>query len=270
MFPMTPWVKRLLIANVAMALVTGNLIGPVLGGLGRDIYTLLLLYPPAVLFRPWTVVTYMFLHAGAAHLFFNMIGLIFFGPRLESRLGSKGFLLLYLVSGLGGAAFSLVFAREAAVVGASGAVYGVLLAFAMFWPRAQMIVFPIPAPVEARFVIGAYLVLSIVQGVGGLASGIAHFAHLGGAAFGFAFLRWWEWRKGARKRAFQQKTTPEATPTGLGSDRVALARWRGISIAGLHELNRGEVERLIAKAERDGPASLTRTERDFLDRMSVR
>jgi hypothetical protein len=111
MFPMTPWVKRLLIANVAMALVTGRLIGPVLGGLGRDIETLLLLYPPAVLYRPWTVVTYMFLHAGAAHLFFNMIGLIFFGPRLESRLGSKGFLLLYLVSGLGGAAFSLVFAR---------------------------------------------------------------------------------------------------------------------------------------------------------------
>jgi membrane associated rhomboid family serine protease len=101
---MTPWVKRLLIANVAMALVTGRLIGPVLGGLGRDIETLLLLYPPAVLYRPWTVVTYMFLHAGAAHLFFNMIGLIFFGPRLESRLGSKGFLLLYLVSGLGGAA----------------------------------------------------------------------------------------------------------------------------------------------------------------------
>jgi len=270
MFPMTPWVTRILVANVVMAVVTGQLFGPVLGRLGRDIYVLLLLYPPDVLFRPWTVLTYMFLHAGAAHLLFNMIGLLFFGPRLESRLGSKTFLLLYVVSGLGGAGFSLIFAREAAVVGASGAVYGVLLAYAMFWPRAQMIVFPIPVPIEARFVIGAYLVLSIVQGVGGLSTGVAHFAHLGGAAFGFAFLRWWEWRKGAARREFQKKMSVDASASGLVGDRVALARWKGISTAGLHELNRGEVERLISKAERDGPASLTRTERDFLDRMSVR
>ena len=76
--------------------------------------------------------TYMFLHAGLAHLLFNMIGLFFFGPRLESRLGFKGFLLLYFLSVLGGAVFSLVFAREAAVVGASGAVFGVLLGFALF------------------------------------------------------------------------------------------------------------------------------------------
>jgi membrane associated rhomboid family serine protease len=270
MLSMTPWVKRLLLANVAVAFVTGDLVGPVLGRLGRELYTLLLLYPPAVLFRPWTVITYMFLHAGPAHLLFNMLGLFFFGPRLESRLGPRPFLFLYLVSGLGGAAFSLVFARNAAVVGASGAVYGVLLAFAMYWPRAQMIVFPIPTPIEARFVIGAYLVLSVVQGVSGAANGIAHFAHLGGAAFGFAFLRWWEWHKGAARRAFQRRMTPDASPSGIAGDKMALARWKRISVEGLHELNRSEVERLIAKAERFGPSSLTRLEREFLDRMSVR
>jgi hypothetical protein len=210
----------------------------------------------------------MFLHGGGTHLLFNMIGLYFFGPRLESRLGSKGFLLLYLVSGLGGAAFSLAFARDAGVVGASGAVYGVLLGFAMFWPRQQLLLFPIPVPVEARVLVTVYFVLSLVQGVGGRASGTAHFAHLGGLVFAFAFLRWWEWRKGAGKRAFQRQMTPDASPRGLGGDRVALARWKGISVESLHELNRGEVERLIAKVERDGGASLTQSERDFLDRMS--
>ena len=270
MFPMTPWVKRLLIANVVMALATGQLFGPLLGGLGDYLYFILLLYPPEVLQRPWTLVTYMFLHAGAAHLFFNMLGLFFFGPRLESRLGSRGFLLLYLVSGVGGAALSFAFAREAPVVGASGAVYGVLLGFAMFWPRERILLFPIPIPVEARVLVTVYFVLSLVQGMGGRSSGIAHFAHLGGLVFAFAFLRWWEWRKGAGKRAFQKQLKSDASPRGLGGDRIAIARWKGISVESLHELNRGEVERLIAKVERSGAGSLSQSERDFLDRMSLK
>jgi membrane associated rhomboid family serine protease len=270
MFPMTPWVKRLLVANIAMALVTGDLIGPVFGRLGREVYGLLLLYPPAVLFRPWTVVTYMFLHAGAAHLLFNMLSLFFFGPRLESRLGAKGFLQLYFLSGLGGAVFSLLFARDAGVVGASGAVYGILLGFAMFWPRERIYIWGV-LPVEAWLLAAIFVIISLFAGISPSAgSRTAHFAHLGGFAFAFAFLRWWEWRKGVAKRAFQRKMAPEASVTGLVGDRVALARWKGISVDGLHELNRGEVERLISKAERDGPGSLTRSERDFLDRMSVR
>src|SRR5687768_5462619 len=103
--------------------------------MNRELLNLLALYPFAVLQRPWGVLTYMFVHAGFAHLFFTMIGLYFFGPRLESRLGSRSFLTLYLLAGLGGAVFSFVFSREAGVVGASGCVYGVLLGFAMFWPR---------------------------------------------------------------------------------------------------------------------------------------
>jgi membrane associated rhomboid family serine protease len=269
MFPMTPWVKRLLVANVAMALVTGELVGPVLGPPGRELYGLLMLYPPAVLFRPWTLVTYMFLHAGGAHLLFNMLSLFFFGPRLESRLGSRGFLLLYFLSGLGGAVFSLVFARDAAVVGASGAVYGVLLGFALFWPRERIYIWGI-LPVEAWLLATLFVFVSLYAGMNPSAgSRTAHFAHLGGLAFAFAFLKWWEWRKGAGKRQFQRQMTPDATSRGIVGDRVALARWKGISVESLHELNRGEVERLITKAERDGPSSLTRSEREFLDRMSV-
>ncbi|MBM4183682.1 MAG: rhomboid family intramembrane serine protease [Gemmatimonadetes bacterium] len=258
---LTKWVGWLTGANVAIYLLTS---------VSRDLAVLLALFPPAALARPWSVVTYMFVHANFMHLFFNMVGLAFFGPRLESRLGSRGFLTLYFLAGLGGAVLSFVFARDAAVVGASGAVYGVLMGFAMFWPHERMIVFPIPVPLEARVVIGAYLVLSLVQGFGGLSNGIAHFAHLGGAVFAFAYLKWAAWHQGQAKREFQQKMRPDSAPRGAVGDQVALARWRGISVASMHELNRGEVERLLDKAERDGPTSLTQSERDFMDRMSVR
>jgi rhomboid family protein len=259
MFPMTPWVRRLLIANVAMFFLTT---------FAPSVYGLLMLYPPALLGRPWTLVTYMFLHAGLVHLLFNMIGLFFFGPRLESRLGSKGFLWLYFVSGVGGGIFSLIFARDAAVVGASAAIYGVLLGFALYWPRARIYIYGI-IPVEAWLLVTLFVLGSLYAGVNpSSGSQTAHFAHLGGIAFAFLFLKGWDWQKGAGRRAFQKKMTPAATPTGFGGDRLALARWKGISVDALHELNRGEVLRLLGKAEREGPGSLTRPERDFLDRMS--
>ena len=261
MFPMTPWVKRLLIANIVAFFATGA---------SRELYALLLLYPPAVVVRPWTLVTYMFLHGSLTHLLFNMIGLFFFGPRLESRLGSRAFLWLYFLSGLGGAVFSLVFAREAAVVGASGAVYGVLLGFALFWPRERIYIWGI-LPVEAWLLATLLVFGSLYAGVNpGPGSRTAHFAHLGGLAFAFVYLKWAEWRQGAAKRAFRKQLKPDPSPRGLSGDRVALARWRGISMDALHELNRGEVERLLGKAERDGAASLSQSERDFLDRMSQR
>ena len=102
-----------------------------------------------------------------------------------------------------------------------------------------------------------------------MGSGTAHFAHLGGFVFAFAFLRWWDWQIGSAKRDFQKKMRADA-PGGGGflGDRVALERWKGISVDSLHELNRGEVTRLIAKAEKEGASSLTPQEQDFLNRMS--
>ena len=157
MFPMTTWVRRLLIANIAMFFVTAS---------APALYGMLVLYPlPFVLFRPWSVLTYMFLHAGVGHLFFNMIGLFFFGPRLENRLGSKGFLWLYFLAGLGGAVFHLAFNRQAPVVGASGAVYGVLLGFAMFWPRERIYIWGI-LPVESRLLVIIAVASSLSTGDG--------------------------------------------------------------------------------------------------------
>jgi membrane associated rhomboid family serine protease len=258
MMPLTPWVKRLLIANVVLFLLTAA---------SPPLYRALILYPPWVLYRPWTLITYMFLHGGWGHLFFNMLGLYFFGPRLESRLGSRDFLTLYFLSGLGGAVFSFLFARQYPVVGASGAVYGVLLGFAMFWPREKIYLYMI-LPVEAWLLVVLAIGASLWMGMTGSASGTAHFAHLGGLGFAFGYLKWSEWRKGAGRRAFQKAMSP--APSGLGGDRTAVARWRGISVEGLHEINREEVVRLLAKVETSGPPSLTQAERDFLERMSSR
>jgi membrane associated rhomboid family serine protease len=259
MYAMTPWVQRILIANVVMFFVTST--SP---GLARD----LMFYPPIAFMRPWTVVTYMFLHAGFGHLFFNMLGLFFFGPRLEARIGGSAFLRLYFLAGIGGALFQTAFATAAPMVGASGAVYAVLVGFAYFYPRETILLFPIPIPIQAWLLVTGYVVMSLYQGITGSGSGVAHFAHLGGAAVGFTFLKWWEWRRGAGKRDFQSKMSPKSSGKGFVGERVALARWKGISVESLHELNRDEVKRLLDKVNKDGAGSLSAAESSFLDRMA--
>ncbi|MDX1495655.1 MAG: rhomboid family intramembrane serine protease [Longimicrobiales bacterium] len=258
---MTPWVTRLLIANVAVFFLTGAV-----PGLDRS----LAFHPQLILRQPWTLVTYMFLHGGVGHLVFNMFGLFFFGPRLEMKLGGATFLRFYLLSGIGGAVAQAVFATSAWMVGASAGVYAVLVGFAYFWPHERILLILPPIPVKAWILVSVYLVLAIVSGVTGSQAGIAHFAHLGGAAVGFAFLKWWEWRRGAGQRSFQKKMNKGKSKPGFVSDRTAMARWKGISVESLHELNREEVERLLAKVQADGPGSLSTSEREFLDRMATR
>ncbi len=257
---MTPWVLRLLIANVAVFLITAS---------NPRLFNLLALVPWAVLLRPWTLVTYMFVHGGLGHIFFNMLGLFFFGPRLEQQLGGKQFLWLYFLSGLGGAAFSFIFAPHAAVVGASGAVFGVLLGFAYFWPREPIYIWGV-LPVEARWLVGVLAAMALWSGMSGAQAGVAHFAHLGGFAFGWAFLRWRrhkyfkQWRPVPTPKAELARTAPR------GDDGEAMRRWRSIHVDGLHELNREEVQRLLAKAAESGAGSLTPDERAMLDRFASR
>ena len=256
---MTPWVLRLLVANVAVYFLTSS---QVLDG-GS-----LALEPGNILGQPWGLFTYMFVHGGFMHLLFNMIGLFFFGPRLEMQLGGKSFLSLYLLSGLGGAAFSFLFARHGSVVGASGAVFGVLLGFAYFWPRDRIYIWGV-LPVEARWLVGFLAAMALYSGVSGTGAGVAHFAHLGGFVAGYLYLRW-------RKRKYLQQWKPMATPkTELAKaarrsgDGESLKRWRAIRMEELHELNRDEVRRILAKAEESGVGSLTLDERTMLDRFAA-
>ena len=264
---MTPWVTRLLVTNVIVAMVLQP---------GTLLYALLTLFPPAVVgldqvyipempFRPWTLFTYMFLHAGMMHLIFNMIGLFFFGPRLEARLGAKGFLGLYFMSGLGGAAFTFVFSFGAPVVGASAAVYGIIIGFAMYWPRELIYIYGV-VPVQARWLAAFVVAISLYSGITGSDGGTAHFAHLGGLAVGAGFLRLRDRRLGKGRREFKRKI--RHTPSMEGSERDARRRWASIDLTSIHDLNRSEVEELLARIDRQGMRTLSPEERQFLDRMS--
>ncbi|MGI8499255.1 MAG: rhomboid family intramembrane serine protease, partial [Gemmatimonadaceae bacterium] len=178
---MSPWVSRLLIANVAMFM---------LQYLSPGMTEQLVLVPALLPVRPWTAVTYMFLHGGIGHIFFNMLALYFFGPRVEERIGGSQFLWLYFVSGISGALLSWIFTPTVGVIGASGALFGVMLAYARFWPHDRILIWGI-VPVEARWlvVITTGVELFFIQ-PGARGGGIAHFAHLGGYVGAAAYLVW--------------------------------------------------------------------------------
>lgn len=252
---MTRWVARLLYANVA-AFVLTNFLDP-------GVTNLLVLRPVLITLRPWTLVTYMFLHGGVMHLLFNMLGLFFFGPRLEARLGARHFLGLYFASGIAGALLSLI-TPHTAIVGASGAVFGVLLGFAMYWPREQIYIWGV-LPVQARVLVVVMTALSLWAAFSGAQAGVAHFAHLGGFAGGFLYLKWVEHRSPARRFKKKVETSAHRPSGGSGAD---LKRWKRIRREEMHPVNREELERVWSKIDENGVGSLTPDERAFLDRFS--
>lgn len=143
-------------------------------------------------FRIWQLFTYMFMHAGLIHIFFNMLALWMFGMELENTWGSRRFFVFYTVCGVGAGIanliFAPIFATAAATVGASGAVYGILIAFGMMFPDRPIFMFPIFFPIRAKFFVAIYIALEIFAVTGSEADNIAHFAHLGGAAVGYIMI----------------------------------------------------------------------------------
>ena len=250
---MTPWVQRLLLANVVMYFVTR---------LSPDLVQLLGLVPFAVPFRPWTLVTYMFLHGGFTHILFNMLMLFFFGPRLEERLGSRTFIWFYLACGVGGALLSFM-TPFSLIVGASGAIFGVVVGFARYWPREDIYIWGI-LPIQARLLAIFMVASSLFAGFAGAQDGIAHFAHLGGLVAGWVFLKSWERRR--RQRVVRR---PSARPRMSGVREADVVQsWEAIPREGLHEINREEVDYLLTKVRKMGVGSLTPEQRAFLDRMA--
>lgn len=263
-FALTPVVKRLLFANAAAFLLTL--------ALGRPITSEWLAFrPDHVLSRPWGALTYMFVHDGFSHLFFNMLTLFFFGPPLESRWGGSEFFRYYLICGLGGVALAFLLAPSG-IVGASAACYGLMLAFAMSWPDAPIYVWGI-FPVQAKWLMAGLFAMTVLSAFGGGGGGIAHMAHLGGLVTGFIYLKL-DWRpreklaalkrrsgRAARRLAIvpREEETPATGPLGAGT-------WRTADEGELLDA----VDRVLDKISAEGMSALTADERRLLDEVSRR
>ncbi len=226
-----PVVKNLIIINVIMLLATY-----VLNMRGIDLNSILgLRYFQSPEFRPYQLVTHMFMHDGFTHLLFNMFALWMFGRVLESVWGPKRFFIYYFVTGLGAAvlhsfvnfiefqhlaskmtpeAVQMVISQGTEIfnqgknfsdpdsgklnlmlniptVGASGAVFGILLGFGMLFPNTElMLLFP-PIPIKAKYFVAGYGAIELFSGITGMGANIAHFAHLGGMLFGFILIKYW-------------------------------------------------------------------------------
>ena len=167
-------------------------------------------YPTSPFFRPWQIVTHMFMHGGFWHIFFNMYSLRMFGTVLERSIGSKKFLIFYFVTGLGAVALhtgvewieaQIFMANEQVMayhnllmtptLGASGAIYGVLIGYAMVYPQSRLtLLFP-PVTLTAKWMVIIFAAIELFTGITGTADGVAHFAHLGGMLFGWLLIRMW-------------------------------------------------------------------------------
>jgi membrane associated rhomboid family serine protease len=176
-------------------------------------------YPDSPNFKPWQIITHMFCHGGWSHLLFNGIALFSFGTVLELRLGTKKFLSLFFISGLGAILIHyisvavMVYMTTGTIMpyhdglitganqytpalGASGALYGILIGFVFFYPNERLVFLFIPYPVKAKILIPILLAIDVIGGFGQFSwDPIAHFAHVGGALTGYLVLRFWAWKK---------------------------------------------------------------------------
>ena len=190
-FQTPPVVKNLLIINVLIFAATKLL------PIGPQIMHYCALWVDMTPFRTYQFVTYMFLHADVEHLFFNMFALWMFGRTLEYELGSKRFLVYYMICGIGAALIQAGIAwamdEPMTLVGASGAVMGLLLAFGVMHPNAViMLLFP-PIPMKAKLFVIVYGIIELLLGWRG-SGNVAHFAHVGGMLWGLLLLYWWRRR----------------------------------------------------------------------------
>ena len=217
---MTDTVKHLLIINVLVyigSMLIGNPESDTMLSLinerstlfadwGR--YRLAMFFPTSEYFKPFQIVTHMFMHGNVGHLFFNMFGLFMFGPPLESVWGAKRFLGFYLITGFGALGLHLLatyvemsmmggspYLINVPMLGASGAIFGLLAGFGMIFPNATiMLLFP-PIPMKAKYFVLIYAVIELFLGVSNFNAGVAHFAHVGGAIFGVLLVLYWRYQK---------------------------------------------------------------------------
>lgn len=304
---MPPVTKNLLIINVLFFL--GRYVASLYGIDLDDV--LGLHFVLASHFHLYQVFTYMFMHASWAHIFFNMFAVWMFGVAIENAMGSRRYLLYYLTCGLGAAvtqevvqfvqyAYTGLGAYEQirtagavlamgdnlnlwTTVGASGAVYGILLAFGMTFPDNRIFIFPLPVPIKAKYFVAGYAVIELLSGFGSSNDGVAHFAHLGGMLFGWLLFRYW-------RNRYNRQRTPYGNVFGTPVRRPSL--WQRIRSAfgsrtstpgnARHTATRQDdynenmqrandlrrMDEILDKITRSGYASLTQEEKNELYRIS--
>ena len=190
MFALPPVTQALIVANCAIFF----LYSLSRGSLGMAFA----LWPVGPQFMPWQLLTYAFLHGGLSHLAFNMFGLYMFGGDVERVWGARRYLAFYLFCAVSAGVMQIIVTALTGdyypTVGASGALFGLLLAFARCFPyRVVMPIFP-PIPMRAPVFVTVFGIIELVLGVTGTQAGVAHFAHLGGLAGGYLFMRFWRGR----------------------------------------------------------------------------
>ncbi|MCQ2131943.1 MAG: rhomboid family intramembrane serine protease [Bacteroidaceae bacterium] len=273
---MTKAVKYLLIINIVAFLVCSVL--PIDNVLG-------LYYIFSGHFHIFQPVTYMFMHGGLMHLFFNMFALWMFGRIIEQAWGTKRFLTFYFICGIGAAIIQelgqVVGLIEpwAMTVGASGAIYGILLAFGMLYPNEKMFIIPIPFPIKAKYFVWGYVVIELFEALM-QKDGVAHFAHLGGMLFGFIYILWW--RKQQKKQSgysYSNNRWQRTTTQGAGNQTIKVEYNREEKAASTYTRNErerdyqfnadrqkenAETDRILDKIRQSGYASLTEEEKQHL------
>lgn len=311
--PNIPTVTRnLLIINVLAFLATEML--PAIGVDLKGILGLHFFLAPD--FHAYQLITYLFAHDGLSHLFFNMFALWMFGCIVERTWGARKFLFYYLVCGIGAGLFQemaqfgqfymlatdnisgFTFADTMRVVnanapflnlwttvGASGAVYGILLAFGMLYPEERIFIFPLPVPIKAKWLVVGYAAIELFMAFTTSGDGVAHLAHLGGMVFGYFLIRYWRSHPGIgynsssahqffdslrsswERRSHRSADSFGRSGSGFGRTQDSSARTRRESdwdYNARRKAEQEEVDRILDKIRRSGYDSLTRDEKQRL------
>ncbi len=296
-----PITKNLLIINILVFFAT-----QVLALRGMDLASLFgLHFFMASDFRVYQLVTYMFLHAGFMHLLFNMFALWMFGCVIENVWGPRRFLLYYMVCGIGAGVmqelaqfvsfYFMVSAQEPVVgffdlfrvggmlsgqlnlwttIGASGAVYAILLAFGMLFPNERMFIFPLPVPVKAKWLVMFYVLIELWSALGSRGDGVAHMAHLGGMLFGFLLIRYWRGRQytfhgsdggngffDSLKHNFEKRKSRDSVTMHVEKGGAKETDWE---YNARKKAEQEEVDRILDKIRKSGYDSLTKEEKKKL------
>ncbi len=186
---MTDVVKNLLIINILIFVATFFI--------NKDWMNLVALYHPySDNFQPYQIISHFFAHGSVGHIFFNMFGLVMFGSPLEARWGPKRFLFYYIFCALGAALVQTAINHYSGdfgggMLGASGAIYGLLIAFAMKFPNVELMLIFLPIPIKAKYFVPIIIAIDLALGFSNFGTGIAHFAHVGGALFGLILILFW-------------------------------------------------------------------------------